>query len=293
MTDSDSDGIRVVGGSMPPPEVLSAMGSSKLQGVPSTSGPTLPPLGPRGLPPSGSFFSGFGPSSQEDDEGDDIGGEYDDEDFDDFDEDEDEECTPESEAQRAMLEEEQKGGMIARIAKIKSNNKIQGPVMTRLSSLDDVRFELQRLESELVLRQSVKVQRRVLMAVASGLEFAHSKTPIRGKLVGWSEAIMANIDSYDDVFDRLHRKHAPKLGFGKGKPTEPELELAMMVGYSAFSFALTNTMMQLGKPAGANAEAGFSLPAYKERKEAMGLQAEESRISSFPGAKTVTFGKTR
>ena len=282
MSDSDvGDGIRVGGGSstpssMPPPSVLSA--TSKLK-TPMDKG-VLPSLGPRGQPPGEGFFSGF-----------EEGGGHDTDDTDDDEFDDDDECTPESEAQRAMLEEDQKAGMIARIAKIKSANKIQGPVMTRLSSLDDVRFELLRLESEMVLRQSVKVQRRVLMAVASGLEFAHSKTPIRGKLSGWSETIMANIDSYDDVFDRLHRKHAPKLGFGKGKRSEPELELAMMVGYSAFSYGLTNTMMQLGKPADAKTDTAFDLPTYQQRKEAMGFQAEESRISSFPAGKTVTFGK--
>ena len=231
---------------------------------------------------------------------------YDEEDSDEDEEEEEEEEDedPEVAAQRALIEEEQKGAMLSRIAKIKQAHKLSGPCMSRHNSAQDVQFELRRLEDELVLRQSVKVQRRMLMAAASGIEFLHHRTPASGKLTGWSETIMAGIDSYDDVFDRLHRKHAPKLGFGKGRRTEPEVEIAMMVGYSAFSFALTNTMMQLGKPA-ARPASDFSLTDYQQRKGQMGFAEEEAGMNSFappavalpqaaapPPAKRVTFSAT-
>lgn len=218
--------------------------------------------------------------------------------------DEEEDEDPEVAVQRALIEEEQKGAMLSRIAKIKQTHKLAGPCMSRHNSSHDVQFEMRRLEDELVLRQSVKVQRRMLMAAASGIEFLHHRTPASGKLTGWSETIMAGIDSYDDVFDRLHRKHAPKLGFGKGRRTEPEVEIAMMVGYSAFSFALTNTMMQLGKPA-ARPPADFSLTDYQRRKGEMGFAEEEAGVNTFapstapppqaaapPPPKRVTFSTT-
>jgi hypothetical protein len=288
-------GIRV-GSSMPPDSVLAALGQQK---KPPPNPP--PPLTTGKTPPPG-FFKPFQTSYKSEDEGEDEGGdegadEGEDEGEDEgdgfSDEDNDEESEdPEESARRMVLLEEQKSAMIARISKIKTSHKIAGPVLTRMSSVEDVRFELHRLEDEVVLRQSVKVQRRVLMAVASGLEFAHHKTPASGKLSGWSETIMANIDSYDDVFDRLHRKHAPKLGFGKGRRNEPELELAMMVSYSAFSFALTNTMMQLGKPAvpPPTKRPDFSLSDYSARKKEMGFEEEEKKMNrSEP--RVVTFGK--
>jgi hypothetical protein len=196
--------------------------------------------------------------------------------------DEDEEdMSPEQMAQQSML---------ARIIKIKTLHRMTGPVVSRNTDVDTVRSEMNRLEDEVVLRQSIKMQRRVLMAIASGIEFVHFKTPVTGKLSGWSELLMANIDSYDDVFDRLHRKHAPTLGFGKGKRTEPEIELAMMVGYSAFSFAVTTTMLKMGTPTAPPAarDTPFSMTDYKQRKSEMGFAKEEAKLTATPNTSGAT-----
>lgn len=292
------DGIRVGGGMPPPPALMEALSNGAKTRV-SPPPVRQPPVRMAPRPPD--HILGMvgrdqdpGGYDEDDDDGDDAEeGGYEDfeEGEEELDEEEEEEETPEQAARRALLEEEQKAAMLARIAKIKSVHRMTGPCMSRHSSVEDVRFELRRLEDELVLRQSVKVQRRMLMAAASGLEFVHHKTPARGKLTGWSESIMASIDDYDDVFDRLHRKHAPKLGFGKGKRTEPEVELAMMVGYSAFSFALANTMTNLGKPTptqqAGGAAPGFSASQYKQRAAEMDFKAEEAKLGAISSSSAV------
>jgi hypothetical protein len=110
---------------------------------------------------------------------------------------------------------------------------------TMQSSLDDMKAEFARLKRDREIDNSVKFQRKVMMAVVSGVELLNNKfDPFNIQLNGWSDSIHDNIDEYDDVFEELHDKYS-----GKAK-IAPELKLLMMLGGSAFMFHMTNSMFK-------------------------------------------------
>lgn len=114
---------------------------------------------------------------------------------------------------------------------------------TMQSSLEDMQMEFDKLKSQRDMDNSVKFQRKCLMACITGVEFLNSKfDPFDVKLDGWSESMHESLNDYDEVFEELHEKYK-----SKGK-IAPELKLMMMVGGSAFMFHLTNTMFKSSLP---------------------------------------------
>jgi hypothetical protein len=114
---------------------------------------------------------------------------------------------------------------------------------TLASNIEEMRSEYERLKRDKEVDASVKFQRRMLMAFASGVEFLNDKfDPFDVKLSGWSEKVHEDIDDYDDVFEELHEKYK-----GKAK-VAPELKLLFMMGSSAFMFHLTNSMFKTSLP---------------------------------------------
>ena len=114
---------------------------------------------------------------------------------------------------------------------------------TMESDYEEVRSEFERLSRQRECDQSVKFQRKMLVAFITAIEFLNNKfDPLDLKLDGWGESIHENINDYDDVFEELHEKY-------KGKSQmAPELKLLLMVGGSGFMFHLTNTMFKSAIP---------------------------------------------
>ena len=111
------------------------------------------------------------------------------------------------------------------------------------SSLEEMKLEFDRFKLDREVDASVKFQRRMLMAITTGVEFMNNKfDPFDIRLDGWSESINEGLDDYDDIFEELHNKY-------KGKAKMPaELKLLFMIGGSAFMFHLTNTMFKSSMP---------------------------------------------
>jgi hypothetical protein len=111
------------------------------------------------------------------------------------------------------------------------------------SNLEDIKFEYERIKKQRDVDKSIKFQRKILMAITSGIEFVNNKfDPLNVKLDGWSESIYENLHEYDDVFEELHEKYKSKM------KVAPEIKLLMMVGGSAFMFHLTNTLFKSKMP---------------------------------------------
>jgi len=111
------------------------------------------------------------------------------------------------------------------------------------SNLDDMRNEYIKLKKQRDVENSVKFQRKVMMAAVSGAEFLNSKfDPFDVKLDGWSESVNEGIGDFDEVFEQLYDK------YGGGGEMAPELKLVMMLGGSAFMFHLSNTMFKSSVP---------------------------------------------
>ena len=111
------------------------------------------------------------------------------------------------------------------------------------SHLEDMRNEYLKLKKQREVDNSIKLQRKVIMAAITGLEYLNNKfDPFDVKLDGWSESINENITDYDEVFEELAEKYGGKSEMA------PELKLVMMLGGSAFMFHLTNTMFKSSIP---------------------------------------------
>jgi len=111
------------------------------------------------------------------------------------------------------------------------------------SNLDEMRNEYIKLKKQRDTTNSVKFQRKVMMAAVSGAEFLNSKfDPFDIKLDGWSESVNESIEDFDEVFEQLYEK------YGGGGEIAPELKLLMMLGGSAFMFHLSNTMFKSSIP---------------------------------------------
>tara|TARA_B100000900_G_scaffold283004_1_gene242344 strand:- start:513 stop:1646 length:1134 start_codon:yes stop_codon:yes gene_type:complete len=112
------------------------------------------------------------------------------------------------------------------------------------SPLDEMRNEYLKLKKQREIDNSVKFQRKVLMAAVTGLEFLNNKfDPFSVKLDGWSESVNENIFDYDEIFEELYSKYG-----GGGRDVPPELRLIFALGGSAFMFHLQNTMFKSSLP---------------------------------------------
>ena len=68
--------------------------------------------------------------------------------------------------------------------------------------------EYLKLKKQREIENSVKFQRKVLMAAVSGVEFLNNKfDPFDVKLDGWSESVNESISDFDEVFEQLYEKY--------------------------------------------------------------------------------------
>ncbi len=112
------------------------------------------------------------------------------------------------------------------------------------SSLDEMRNEYLKLKKQREIDNSVKFQRKILMAGVTGLEFLNNKfDPFSVNLDGWSESVNDNIFDYDEIFEELYAKYG-----GDDTEVAPEIRLLFALGSSAFMFHLQNTMFKSSLP---------------------------------------------
>jgi hypothetical protein len=148
--------------------------------------------------------------------------------------------------QRAKTLEEiaaEKQELLYRLERLEANGFKPSRKFNMSSNLEDIKFEYERMKKQRDVDKSIKFQRKILMAITSGIEFVNNKfDPLSVKLDGWSESIYENLHEYDDVFEELHEKYKSKM------KVAPEIKLLMMVGGSAFMFHLTNTLFKSKMP---------------------------------------------
>ena len=121
---------------------------------------------------------------------------------------------------------------------------VQGVKKFNMSSeLEDMQAEYSKIKKQRELENSVKFQRKCLVAFATGTELLNSKLDMLDfKLDGWSEQVNENIEEYNEVFEELHEKYKEKAKIA------PELKLLFMMGGSAFMYHVTNSMFKNSVP---------------------------------------------
>ena len=111
------------------------------------------------------------------------------------------------------------------------------------SHLEDMRNEYIKLKKQREIDNSVKFQRKMLMACVTGLEFMNGRfDPFAVKLDGWGESVNENLNDYDEIFEELNDK------YGGGGEMAPEIRLLFTLAGSAFMFHLSNTMFKSSIP---------------------------------------------
>lgn len=110
---------------------------------------------------------------------------------------------------------------------------------TMSSKLEDIKSEFMSLKAQRELQNSVKFQRKMMMAVVTGVEFINTKfDPFDVKLDGWSESVHENVNDYDEIFEELHDKYQEKAKMA------PETKLFFSLAGSAFMFHLTQSLFK-------------------------------------------------
>lgn len=104
-------------------------------------------------------------------------------------------------------------------------------------SLDEIRGEVFRIKKEIHMDNSIDYCRQGLMFCVSTIEMANGQYNLGGKLNGLSQSIMANIESYDDVFEELSDKYYTNM------QVAPEIKLIAMISGSVFMFHMQNTLL--------------------------------------------------
>lgn len=153
------------------------------------------------------------------------------------------------ESQKRMHDEEkkrlseEKQEMLYKFHRLESKGIRSTRRFTMESSLEDMKIEFNKLTRQIEVEQSIKFQRRALMAMVSGMEFLNKRyDPFDVKLDGWSESVMEGVEEYDTVFERLYEKYKSKSEMA------PEVELMLSLFGSAFMFHLTKTLFKSAMP---------------------------------------------
>ena len=111
------------------------------------------------------------------------------------------------------------------------------------SHLEDMRNEYIKLKKQREIDNSIKFQRKMLMACVTGIEFLNGRfDPFNVKLDGWSESVNENLNDYDEIFEELSEK------YGGDSEMAPEIRLLFTLAGSAFMFHLSNTMFKSSIP---------------------------------------------
>lgn len=195
-------------------------------------------------------------------------------------------CSDASEIRRKreQIEVHEKSSLTNKIKRLSESTGIKARLIRGTWSVDDLKAEYKRISDEHALMKSIKFQRRLLLTATSGLEWAHNRSPLAGKLEGWSDVMMANIDDFDLVFERLHEKHIPRTN-ADGTPMkqmEPELELLYLVTYSAFTFGVTSSIARMTmQQASATVQKAKERTTLASNDTAMFQQATNVGMSSF------------
>lgn len=139
--------------------------------------------------------------------------------------------------------EDEKADLLNKLERLRKKGMNMSKKFTIHSDIEELRTEYKRITYSIEADQSIRFQRRMLMACVTGLEFLNKRyDPFDIHLDGWSESMMENIDDYDQVFEDLYVKYKDKVAVA------PEIRLIMMVGGSAMMFHLSSSMFKAAVP---------------------------------------------
>ena len=127
---------------------------------------------------------------------------------------------------------------------------------TMEDNMSDMTFEINRIRSNNMAAEAAGVATAGLQMLMRATEAANSRWGPVMHLDGWSNTVSQNQAAYHSVFARLYRKH-----WSKGGQIAPEVQLAFMLGGSAF---LTHVGQTVDFDAMKNLVQGLTQPAQAQ-----------------------------
>jgi hypothetical protein len=144
------------------------------------------------------------------------------------------------------------------------------------SDITEMRTEYMKIKKDVEISASLKVSKRVLLAVVTGSEFLNNKfDPFGFELDGWSETVMTNMNDgdFDVVLERLCEKYSGRFG-----NVPPEIELMMALVGSAAMFHVTNTMFKPTKDIPGSAAPSTGMPSMQSMMKAVQRQQQQQPV---------------
>lgn len=161
--------------------------------------------------------------------------------------------TPAPEMTYEQIQEE-KAWILSQLKRLERKGIVSPRRFGMESSLSDMKMELKRLKKEISIERSIGLCRNGLLFFVKVIEFVNGKwDPFDLRMQGWSQQMMTELDSYDEVFEELYEKYGSAIDVG------PEIKLISMVSLSALSFYLQKTFvekLQTTMGSGSNANNG-------------------------------------
>ena len=152
---------------------------------------------------------------------------------------------------------QEKQDLLFRLNRMKMSGVPLTNTYTMNNEIDEIKNEYYRLKKHRDIQNSVKFQRKMMMAMVTGIEFVNTKfDPLDIKLDGWSENVHENLDEYDDVFEELHEKYKERAKMA------PEMRLFMSLVGSAFMFHLTQSLFRSSLPMNGSSDLGAGMEAF-------------------------------
>lgn len=148
--------------------------------------------------------------------------------------------------QAAMKLREEKYSLLQKI-QVLSSRGLPCPIDPNMKTpLEQLRYHHDLMRRHVDVQNAIKLQRRVLVATVSGVEWANGKwDPLGARLDGWSEQVMSDLDSFDGVFERLYDKYKDRVSM------PPEVELFLTLAGSAVMFhMIKSASSSMGMPSG-------------------------------------------
>lgn len=133
--------------------------------------------------------------------------------------------------------QQEKSFCLSRLKRFQARGFIPSRRFSMEHSLDELKGEVFRIQKEIDMDSGIDYCRQGLMFCVSTIEMVNGQYKLPGKLDGWSQSVMSNIDSYDQVFEELYEAYYSKLKMA------PEIKLISMIAGSAFMFHLQKSLL--------------------------------------------------
>lgn len=132
----------------------------------------------------------------------------------------------------------QKAYYLNQLKRLEKKGHVSSRRLNMEHDLEEISGEVVKIRKEIEVDRGINYCRQGLMFCVSTIEMLNTKyDPFGVDLDGWSNMIMADRESYDDVFEELYEKYSSKVAMA------PEIKLISMIAGSAMMFHLQKSLV--------------------------------------------------